>query len=41
MAEGRDGWGISRDKGDGIPIELIVYPGAYHDFDAPQLRYAR
>ena len=23
LAEGRDGWGISREKGEGIPIELI------------------
>ena len=23
-------------KGEGIPIEIIVYPGAYHDFDVPQ-----
>ena len=35
LAEGRDDWGISRQKGKGIPIELIVYPGAYHDFDMP------
>ena len=41
LAEGRDDWGISREKGKGIPIELIVYPGAYHDFDVPQLRDAR
>ena len=35
LAEGRDDWGISREKGKGVPIELIVYPGAYHDFDIP------
>ena len=35
LAEGRDDWGISREKGKGVPIELIVHPGAYHDFDIP------
>ena len=35
LAEGRDDYGISRQKGLGVPIELIVYPGAYHDFDIP------
>ncbi len=35
LAEGRDDWGISREKGEGIPIEITVYPGAYHDFDVP------
>jgi dienelactone hydrolase len=35
LAEGRDDWGISRQKGEGIPIEITVYPGAYHDFDVP------
>jgi dienelactone hydrolase len=35
LAEGRDDWGISREKGKGVPIELIVHPGAYHDFDVP------
>jgi dienelactone hydrolase len=35
LAEGRDDWGISREKGKGYPIEFIVYPGAYHDFDVP------
>jgi dienelactone hydrolase len=34
MAAGRDGWGISRQKGQGVPIRLIVYPDAYHAFDA-------
>jgi len=37
LAEGRDDWGISREKGKGFPIELIVYPGAYHNFDIPAL----
>jgi len=35
LAEGRDDWGISREKGKGVPIELIVHPGAYHDYDIP------
>jgi dienelactone hydrolase len=38
VAEGRDDWGISREKGQGIPIEITVYPGAYHDFDVPLFR---
>jgi len=37
MVDGRDDWGISRQKDQGIPIKLIVYPGAYHGFDAPNL----
>lgn len=36
LAEGRDDWGISREKGKGFPIEITVYPGAYHDFDVPR-----
>jgi dienelactone hydrolase len=38
MVEGRDDWGISRQQGEGIPIRLIVYPGAYHAFDSPAFR---
>jgi dienelactone hydrolase len=38
LAEGRDDWGVSREKGQGIPIEITVYPGAYHDFDIPHFR---
>jgi dienelactone hydrolase len=38
LAEGRDDYGISRQKELGYPIELIVYPGAYHDFDVPSFR---
>ena len=34
MVEGRDDWGISRHKGGGAPIKLVVYPNAYHAFDA-------
>ena len=38
MVEGRDDWGISRDKGQGVPVRLIVYPEARHAFDVPGLR---
>src|SRR5438445_7071951 len=38
MVDGRDDWGISREKNQGVPIKLIVYPGAYHGFDAPNLK---
>jgi dienelactone hydrolase len=34
MVDGRDDWGISRQKDRGVPIKLIVYPDAYHAFDA-------
>jgi dienelactone hydrolase len=37
MVDGRDDWGISRTRGQGAPVRLIVYPGAYHAFDAPAL----
>lgn len=37
MVEGKDDWGISRHKGEGAPIKLVVYPGAYHAFDASSL----
>jgi len=37
MVEGRDDWGISRTRGQGVPVRLIVYPGAYHAFDAQGL----
>jgi dienelactone hydrolase len=38
MVDGRDDWGISRRKSEGASIRLIVYPGAYHAFDAPGLQ---
>ncbi len=41
MVEGRDGFGISREKGVGVPAKLIVYPGAYHAFDVPGLQIPR
>ncbi len=37
MVDGRDDYGISRQKGQGIPIKLVVYPGAHHAFDAANL----
>ena len=42
LVEGENEIGMSREKGDGPPIRLIVYPGAYHDFDRsdlPPIRY--
>ena len=38
MVDGRDDYGVSRQKGEGLPIKLIVYPDAYHAFDAPNPR---
>ena len=38
MVDGRDDWGISRDKGQGIPVRLVVYPEARHAFDVPGLQ---
>jgi len=37
VVDGRDDMGISRQRVEGVPIKLIVYPGAYHAFDAPNL----
>src|SRR3982074_3211176 len=30
MVDGRDDWGISRRKGEGVPTRLVVYPDAFH-----------
>jgi dienelactone hydrolase len=38
MVDGRDDWGISRRKGEGVATRLVVYPGAYHAFDASSLQ---
>jgi dienelactone hydrolase len=38
LANGEDEMGVSRQKGEGTPIRLIVYPNAYHGFDLPNLR---
>jgi dienelactone hydrolase len=35
MADGRDTWGVSRQKRNNIPVKLIVYPDAHHAFDGP------
>jgi dienelactone hydrolase len=37
LANGEDELGMSREKGEGFPIRLIVYPNAYHGFDLPNL----
>jgi dienelactone hydrolase len=38
MAAGEDDIGISRQKGVGAPVRLIVYPDAYFAFDLPVLK---
>jgi dienelactone hydrolase len=38
MVDGRDDMGISRQRPEGAPIKFIVYPGAYHGFDVPELK---
>jgi dienelactone hydrolase len=38
MVDGRDDWGISRQKGEGAVVRLVVYPGAYHGFDRPAFK---
>jgi len=38
LVEGKGDFGMSREKGDGPPIRLIVYPGAYHSFDRPDVQ---
>jgi dienelactone hydrolase len=35
MVDGRDALGISRQEDRGVPVKLIVYPGAHHAFDVP------
>jgi dienelactone hydrolase len=35
MVDRRDDWGISRRNDGGVPVRLVVYPGAYHAFDVP------
>ena len=39
MVAGEDDLGTSRRKTDGAPIQIVVYPGAYHGFDASALRF--
>ena len=38
LLAGQDDSGVSRQKSDGPPIQLIVYPDAYHAFDLPNLQ---
>jgi dienelactone hydrolase len=38
MAAGEDDVGISRQKGEGVPVRLIVYPDAYFAFDLAALK---
>jgi dienelactone hydrolase len=38
MVDGRDDWGISRQKGQGVAVRLIVYPDAHHAFDVASLQ---
>ena len=38
LVTGQDDLGISRQKGDGPSMQLIVYPNAYHGFDLPDLQ---
>jgi dienelactone hydrolase len=37
MVDGRDDWGISRTRDQGVAVRLIVYPDARHGFDVPGL----
>jgi dienelactone hydrolase len=41
LAAGDDDFGISRQKGEGAPVQLIVYPDAHRGFDMPALRVPR
>jgi dienelactone hydrolase len=38
LVNGQDDLGISRPKGEGQPMQLIVYPGAHHAFDLQNLQ---
>ena len=38
MVAGEDDVGISRQKGEGAEVRLIVYPDAYFGFDIPTLK---
>lgn len=38
LANGQDDLGVSRQRGDGPPMQLTVYPNAYHAFDLPNLQ---
>jgi dienelactone hydrolase len=38
MVDGQNDWGISRQKGEGAVVRLVVYPNAYHGFDKPAFK---
>jgi dienelactone hydrolase len=38
LANAEDDVGISRSKGEGAPLELKVFAGAYHGFDIPRAK---
>jgi dienelactone hydrolase len=38
LVNGQDDLGISRQKGEGQPMQLIVYPSAHHGFDLQSLQ---
>jgi dienelactone hydrolase len=38
LVAGQDDLGVSRQKSDDPPMQLIVYPDAYHAFDLPNLQ---
>jgi dienelactone hydrolase len=38
LADGEDELGMARQKGEGTPVRLIVYPNAYHGFDLSNLK---
>ena len=38
MVDGRDEMGLSRQKDQGAPIKLVVYPGMFHGPTAPSHR---
>jgi len=39
LVAGEDDIGTSRQKTDAAPIQIVVYPGAYHGFDVSALRF--
>ena len=39
MIAGRSGIGLTRPVADRSMVRLVVYPGAYHSFDLPDLRF--
>ena len=41
MIDGREGYSVNRQPGEGTAVRLIVYPGAHHGFDEPNLATPR